>query len=228
MPTLRRAPPGNCQRTGPHRCSSPPRARGSATGHRVRGRARRRRACAEAVRRAHRTRVRPNAVGSAGRSGVVVRASMRAVLVAILLLGCGSRPQVAPPRPATVVAPAPAPRTPDELCRADGFEFAYVAADGVVTCGSGPGASCDRARMQYCEGRSLHVCERGRMVAVDCREACQYHGLTPRELHDDGTCAEREGQPTCVCCDAGEPGCTKESALGRRGTVPLSPSSPRR
>ncbi|PCC73217.1 hypothetical protein SAMN02745121_03056 [Nannocystis exedens] len=157
---------------------------------------------------------------------------MRTVLIALLMLGCRSHPRVAPASAATMAEPASAPRTADELCRADGFDFAYthpdLAAERVVTCGTGQGTPCDRARTQYCEGRKLLLCDRGKMVAVDCRMACQYLGFTPLDLHDDGTCVERDGQPTCVCCDVGEPGCTTEPGPLRRGTVPLSqPPAPK-
>ena len=148
---------------------------------------------------------------------------MRAVLIALLMLGCRSHPPVAPTSAATVAAPTSAPRTSDESCRADGFDFAYTGPDEpTVMCGMGPGTPCESARTPHCEGRTLLLCERGKTTAVDCRQQCQYHGLTPRDFHDDGTCAERDGQPTCVCCDVGEPGCTSEPGPLRRGTVPLS------
>lgn len=159
---------------------------------------------------------------------------MRVLLVVSLILGCRT---VAPAPAAKIVsvpgtAPAfvaaPAPRTYDDLCRADGFDFAYFVevneetGERYLECGDGPGTSCDRARMQYCEGRQMMVCKYGKVTAVDCRDVCRF-GFNG-DGRDDGTCAERDGRASCACCDVGEPGCSAEPKQPIRAVVPLASS----
>jgi hypothetical protein len=144
---------------------------------------------------------------------------MRSLLTALLLLGCRTPAHVAP----KTVTTAPAPRTNDELCRADGFDFAYdlpeAAAEGVVECGRGSGTSCDRSR---CDGRTLLVCKWSKTTEADCRALCRGEIRDVNNFYDDGTCAEQDGEVHCVCCSVGEPGCTTQPNPRRPVTMPMS------
>jgi hypothetical protein len=149
---------------------------------------------------------------------------MRAVVVAVLLVGCRAQPAMEA-KPATVQPPVIEPRTTGELCRADGFDFAYYDRDldeeGVVLlCGTGPGTPCEGGQ-RHCEEHHVILCERGKLTRVDCREHCRRGGYA-MHLYDDGTCGEVDGVADCRCCGAGEPGCPSESPQPRR-VVPLSP-----
>ena len=149
---------------------------------------------------------------------------MRAIVLAGLLLGCRVQPAMKA-EPAVVKPPESEPRTADELCRVDGFDFAYDdhgLADerGGLLCGTGPGTPCEGEK-RHCEERDIILCERGKLTRIDCREHCR-HGGPMTHLSDDGYCGERDGAADCVCCDAGEPGCPSKSPPVRR-VVPLAP-----
>lgn len=143
---------------------------------------------------------------------------MRSLLAAMLLLGCRTPARVAPTvepharTPAPVRTPASPAPTHDDLCRADGWDFAYdhpeAAAAGVVECGYGPGTPCDDPKPR-CDGRNILMCKWGQTTAANCRDLCQGYDDSGN-VHDDGTCGVKNGEATCICCNAGEPGCTTE------------------
>lgn len=112
------------------------------------------------------------------------------------------------------VATPKGPPNLDALCRRDGFDFAFEprdVGDGrvEVDCGYGPGTPCVLGPA-YCEGETrLLLCDRRRLNAIDCDAACRVDGtlVLNSNPYEGGMCRPRDGTATCVCCDAGEPGC---------------------
>jgi hypothetical protein len=159
---------------------------------------------------------------------------MRSLLAVLLLFGCRTPAKVAPVAVAT--APVKSPTAPmptnDELCRADGYDFAFdlpeAAAEGFLECGRGPGTPCDGPRHR-CDGHTLLTCQWGKTTSANCRTACRGEIRDVNNFYDDGTCAERDGVVTCACCSVGEPGCTTEPNHRRPITTPMStPRAPSR
>lgn len=145
--------------------------------------------------------------------------ALRAVPIVLLMLGCRMHgPASAGAGARSAPEPASRSKTNDELCREDGFDFAFeipeAAAVGVVECGVGPGTPCDPSRPRYCDGRTLLQCRYGKVTAVDCRGFCRsFYGVT---TYDDGNCMETDGRADCACCDVGEAGCAAEQGRGAR------------
>ena len=145
-------------------------------------------------------------------------------------------PAAAPARPSASggpVAEAKASLSDDELCRADGFDFAYRFEETDDTremrCGVGPGTACTDERMDHCSGTKLFSCVDGKMGMIDCREFCREVGDPDGVTHDGGMCKPSGGYKVCVCCDAGEPGCADEKPRPKfRSIVPLERGKPRR
>ena len=117
--------------------------------------------------------------------------------------------------------------TDDEVCQADGYDFAAGSEeyDGrrVLDCGVGPGTPCasDEAR---CDGTRHLQCYHGRLAMMDCREYCRT-GDEMGVTYDHGTCAPQDGSITCTCCDFGEPGCEAATPPPTTKPTPRSPPS---
>lgn len=123
-----------------------------------------------------------------------------------------------------VQAPAVQPPTDDQVCQADGFDFAlkFIEHDGirVVRCGVGSGTPC-AGNQNVCDGTKLLYCLDDRLAAMDCLTLCRDAGDMTGQIYDSGTCGRRDDIVQCICCDAGESGC--ENAKPRpRHVVPLS------
>lgn len=174
------------------------------------------------------------------------------LLPIVLLLDCTSQRTVstpaapAAPEPATPSSPKPAaassstptatsePKpTPDELCRAEGFDFAYPFPyhEGYphLGCGKGPGTLC-RAGAGGCDGPRIRYCLYKRLTEADCHELCTQRGDMNGVTYDHGYCeAVNTKEPSCKCCDAGEPGCEHIKPKPRQPSVvvPLAPPAGR-
>jgi hypothetical protein len=155
--------------------------------------------------------------------------------LASLVAACGSRgtqvtarSTVEPLRASTldgppVQAPAEQPPTDDQVCQADGWDFAhsFVERDGVrqVLCGVGPGTPC-AANQTSCDGAKLMFCLDRRLAAMDCLTLCRDSGDMTGQTYDSGTCGLRDNIVQCMCCDAGEPSCENVKPRPRHGVPP--------
>ncbi|MBZ5710857.1 alpha/beta hydrolase [Nannocystis pusilla] len=108
----------------------------------------------------------------------------------------------------------PVLRTADELCRDQGFDFAYDPAavpkegNAELACGFGPGTDCvPETSDAYCDGAAMVACERGKLTATNCVLHCRTVGDPEGSPRDTGRCAIRRDEAACVCCDHGDPGC---------------------
>ena len=155
---------------------------------------------------------------------------------ALLLVACATQKPQAPAKPAApsalpVQATAPSVRGPgerptdDQLCQADGYDFAYtfVENNGVreMACGDGPGTPCSG---NSCDGAHLLFCHEGRLGMLDCLVQCRDVGDAQGLTYDSGTCSVRDAIPQCVCCDAAEPGC---ETVKPRSLSPVAPDGVR-
>lgn len=148
-----------------------------------------------------------------------LRTHLRVSLLATLSLTCATRATPAvppsaepakPPLEPTVATKPTAAKLPtaDQMCRDDGFDFAYSLEETddmwVPTCGVGPGTPCTAG---HCDGSRLFDCHMGKLGLVDCRVYCQEVGDNMGHTYDDGKCRQDRGHAVCSCCNRSEPGC---------------------
>ncbi len=157
-----------------------------------------------------------------------MRPSSSLAAASLWLLACSLRaaPAIVPtkaPPPATSRGPTkiaeapPAPEVkwdPDESCRSDGYDFVYKVEDegGMLSaiCGVGPGTPC-QGESNRCDGANLLSCTYGKEGLTDCRQFCREIGDGNGIVYDGGGCITERNNSSCVCCDAGEPGCEHET-----------------
>src|SRR5262245_53938771 len=105
----------------------------------------------------------------------------------MVLLGCSRRTPVGVPPPVA---------TPDDVCRQQGYDFAFLdETGGLKWCGRGPGTLCGLSLTHRCDGRSYLRCEHGRMSATDCRGECSYRmpAVALQSPPFYGYCVEQHG-----------------------------------
>lgn len=104
----------------------------------------------------------------------------------------------------------PAPDLGEQSCQLDGYDFTYGCVDtGTVEilCGIGPGTPCDADAPSLCEFGALYSCVWGKRTVTDCFAQCTEIGDENQVLYDFGHCDFVRGEPACICCDMGDPGC---------------------